>query len=523
MRPGQGLGPRFSKSATFGLHFDAWRWAVAIVVVVAWLAASVGRLHPLLVAAVLVGGLAIAFGTINEIALTRWMRLWWRWRRGRNAPAQPAAWSSARDVVVDSGLSIGVLIENETLVTAIELVPNPCAPTVIADDEERTVNTVALSRLAAMLRINDLALSSIDLISTGYRAAGRFADRYQQIIGPVSAAARRDTWIVIRIDIEDNLAALARRGPTMEAAQRAAAVTCQRIANVLARDGIDARPARIAQILSFNDTLQGHPLIADNWSHLASAAGHACIYCADPTHIDEDVTRWWTWPQATDVSTLIRLVPDPAGARLGALVRYRSVTHPKAPPVSRLGSLYGVQKPMWAQFRVGSVPPEAPIPTAPLRDSNIAVPFGPTGQLIGFIGSAAVHMPLVGAVTVLCDARLLLREVALRATITGRPMTVVTDTPELWSRIAECAVSGQVVDRIPEVIDGNTILVVDGECPAELPDLIVLTTDSNRPADLQLVDVEIEPQQYSFTLNTRLGLSARIRGIETHEERSLLI
>jgi hypothetical protein len=178
---------------------------------------------------------------------------------------------------------------------------------------------------------------------------------------------------------------------------------------------------------------------------------------------------------------------------------------------------------MWAQFRVGSVPAEAPIPTAPLRDSNIAVPFGPTGQLIGFIGSAAVHMPLVGAVTVLCDARLLLREVALRATITGRPMTVVTETPELWSRIAECAVSGQVVDRIPEAIDGNTILVVDGECPAALPDMTVLTTDSTRPADLQLVDVEIEPQQYSFTLNTRLGLSARIRGIETHEERSLLI
>jgi type VII secretion protein EccE len=523
MSLGQRLGAEHTKSSMFGVHFSTWRTVLATVAVVAWVTASWGRLHPLLIAVLPIAVVIIAFGTVYHVALTRWIRLWLSWRTGRNTAIQLPRGSSARDVFVDSATPIGVLIENETLVTAIKLVPDPCAPTVVDGDEERTVNTVTLGRLAAMLRIDGLRLSSIDLISTGYRAAGPFADRYQQIIGPVPAAVRRDTWIVMRVNIEDNLAALTTAAATVRAVERAAAVACQRVADALASDDVDARPMSTKQIVSANATLHGPLLIADNWSHLASANSHACIYYADPTHIDSDVMHWWTWPQATDVSTLIRLVPSSSGPRLGALVRYRAVMRPKTPPVSRLAPLYGLQRPMSVQFRIGSPPSAAPIPTAPLPDSDIAVPFGPTGQLIGFIGSAAVHMPLAGAVTVLCGARLLLREVALRATVTGRPMIVVTDSPDLWSRIAECAVHSKVVESVPETVDENAILVIDGECPLVLPDVTVLTADDARAADIEFVDIEIQPQQYTFTLNTRLGLSARVRAIETREERRLLI
>jgi type VII secretion protein EccE len=522
MSSGHELSTRSTKPSRVGVHFSVWRVVFATVVVIAWVSASGGRLHPLLVALLAIAVLTIVFVTVYHVSLTRWIRLWWRWRASRNAPMPAPGGSSAREVLIDAGLSIGVLIENHTLVTAVELVTDPRAPTVVADDEERTVNTVTVGRLAAMLRIDDIKLSSIDLISIGHRAAGPFANRYQQIIGPTPATAHRNTWIVMRINIEDNLAALARRGLTVQAAERVAAETCQRVADALSGDGIGARPASTAQIVSANAKLHAAAPIADNWSHLTTANSHACIYHADPSHIKEDVPRWWTWPQATDVSTLIRLVDSPSGPRLGALVRYRAVTRPKALAASRLGPLYGVQKSMWAQFRIGSVPSAAPIPSALLADSDITVPFGPTGQLIGSIGSAAVHMPLVGAVTVLCGARLLLREVALRATVTGRPMTIVTDTPDLWSQIAGCAVAAQVVDRVPETIDDNAILVIDGDCPAVLPDVTVITTDPKCAADIELVDVDIQPQQHTFTLKTRLGLSARLCAVETHEERMLL-
>lgn len=523
MNPSQRLSAEHTKPPMFGVHFSTWRTVLAGLVVVAWITASWGRLHPVLIAIPPIAVVIVAFGTIYHVALTRWLRLWWSWRSGRNTAIQLPEDSSAHDVFVDSADPIGVVIENETLVTAIKLMPDPCAPTVVAGDEERTINALALGQLAAMLHIDDLRLSSIDVISTGYRAAGPFADRYQQIIGPAPAAVRRDTWIVMRINIEDNLAALTTGEATVRAVARAAAVACQRVADALSREGVDARPMSTKQIVSANTTLDGPPLIADNWSHLASVNSHACIYYADPTHIKEDVMHWWTWPQASDVSTLIRLVPSSSGPRLGALVRYRAVMRPKEPPVSRLAPLYGLQKPMSVQFRVGSPPSAAPIPTALLADSDIAVPFGPTGQLIGFIGPDAVHMPLAGAVTVLCGARLLLREVALRATATGRPIVVVTDSPDLWSRIAECAVHGEVVESVPETIDEDAILVIDGECPQVLPDVTVLTDDDTRAADIEFVDIDIQPQQYTFTLNTRLGLSARVRAVETREERRLLI
>jgi type VII secretion protein EccE len=522
MTSGHELSTRSTKPSRFGVHFSAWRVVFATVVIIAWVSASRGRVHPLLVALPAIAVMTIVFATIYHVSLTRWIRLWWSWLASRNAPMPAPGGSSARDVLIDPDLSIGVLIENHTLVTALELMPDPRAPTVVADDEERTVNTVTVARLAAMLRIDDIKLSSIDLISMGYRAAGPFANRYQQIIGHTPATAHRNTWIIMRISIEDNLGALARRGLTVQAAERTAAETCQRVADALSGDGVGARPASTAQIVSANAKLHSAPPIADNWSHLATANSHACIYYSDPTHIKEDVPRWWSWPQATDVSTLIRLVDSPSGPRLGALVRYRAVARPKVSPASRLGPLHGVQKSMWAQFGIGSVPSAAPIPSALLAGSDMAVPFGPTGQLLGFIGSAAVHMPLVGAVTVLCGARLLLREVALRATVTGRPMIIVTDTPDLWSQIAACAVAAQIVDRVPETIDDNAILVIDGDCPAVLPAVTVITTDQNCTADIELVDVDVEPQQHTFTLKSRLGLSARLCAVETHEERLLL-
>ncbi|EUA09626.1 hypothetical protein I553_3710 [Mycobacterium xenopi 4042] len=69
-------------------------------------------------------------------------------------------------------------------------------------------------------------------------------------------------------------------------------------------------------------------------------------------------------------------------------------------PVSRLGPLYGVQQAMWRQFRVGYVPPLAPIPWAPLADHDPAIAFGPTGPMIGFVvgprEKATAHLPLAG-------------------------------------------------------------------------------------------------------------------------------
>jgi type VII secretion protein EccE len=513
--------PGFTKPPMLGVRISVWRTVLIALLAAAWVVAAWGRLHPAAVAAPPVVLVVIAFTTIYHVSLTRWVLRWWSWWRHRRDAAVLPSDGIARDVSV--GTDIGVISENETLVTMVALEPDPLAPSVVVENEERTINTVGISRLAEMLNVTDVKLSSIDVITVGHRAAGRFGDLYQQMVGPVPAATDRRTWIVLRIGMADNLAAIARRGPQEDAGRRMAAAVCLRVADALASDGIDARPATAAEMTAANVKLHAEAPIADRWSYLEGLSGFSGVYYADPSHIRDDAAQWWTWPAARDVSTLVRLSRTNAGAQIAALVRYRTTARHPAPPVSRLGPLYGVQQAMWRQFRVGFVPTLAPIPQAPLAEREAAIAFGPTGPMIGAIGGprdkAAAHLPLVGAITVLCQTPLLLRQLALRATATGRPLIAVTDDPQQWAPIVANSALGQVVDAVPEEVPDDAILVIDGQCPLVLPEVTVLTNDSDRPADIELVDAD---EQYEFTLNTRMGLSARVRSVPTHEERRLL-
>ena len=56
------------------------------------------------------------------------------------------------DIPVDGAGDIGVVIDDDRLVSMIALNPDPLAPTVVTDSEERTSNTLTLSRIADPLR-----------------------------------------------------------------------------------------------------------------------------------------------------------------------------------------------------------------------------------------------------------------------------------------------------------------------------------------------------------------------------------
>lgn len=519
-----GAASGFTKPPVWGMRWTLWRTITVLVVSVGWVAATVGRLHPVWVALPVVVLALLAFSTVYHVTLTRWVERRWSWWRRRRA-ATPPQWPAALDVPT-GGVSIGVVSENETLTMMIELRPDPIAPSVVTDTEERTINTISIALLTEMMNVLDVELDSIDLLGDGFRAVGGFSDLYQQMTGPTPAAAARSNWIVLRMRLYENLAAIDRRGRDVESARRVAATTCLRAADMLAAKGIDAVPASAAQIDAVNAALHDDTPTVDHWSHMESRHGYASVYYADPAHISVDSPQWWTWTLAQSTSTLIRL--SRAGGdtvNIAALVRYRTAARPPAPPVSRLGPLYGVQPAMWRQFRIGYLPFEAPIPSTLLAGADPVIPFGPTGPVIGSIGDprdkASVHLPLAGPITVLCQTPLLLRQVALRASVTGRPLVVVTDRAEKWESIVAVAASGAVVESIPESLPDNALLVLDtdDEWPATLPQVTVLTNDEACDADIELVDADAEN---SFTLQTRTGLSARVRAKPTHEERRLL-
>lgn len=531
----------FTKPPMLRVRVSVPRSVLIVLAAMVWASTTAGRLHPTLVAGVPVVVAIVAFTTIYHVAMTHWVVTGWAWMRRRRA-VTAAATVQAQDAFV-AGVAIGVVSEHETLSVLIELHSDPLAPTVATDTEERTANVLDVADLAyAALRVLDVDVCSLDLISDGHRAAGGFADLYQQLTGPTIAPAERRSWIVARIGLSDNMSAIDRRGTDGEAPQRVAAATCLRVADALASAGIDARPATAATIDAVNARLHAEQPNSDHWSYLESENSFTGVYYADPGHIGDDASQWWTWPVSREVTTLIRITPGANGnrPRIAALVRYRTQARPPAPPVSRLGPLYGVQSSMWQQFRVGHLPCDTPPPSAALPAEGPVVPFGPAGPLIGAIGDprdhTAVYLPLVSPITVLCQNAVLLRQVTLRACVTGRPIVVVTDEPDKWQLILPMAVTGTILTRYPAewdnvdrdgdddaeaLLDPETILVIDTdkEWPENLPPLTILTDDGACDADIELTETEDE---FGFNLKFRTGLQARVRAVPAHEERRLL-
>lgn len=513
----------FTKPPILGVSFTVARIVVVTIVSITWGSVAAGRLNPILVALPALMVSAMAFTTIYHVSVTRWALRWWTWRRHA---AQLASWRPARDVTIGD-VAIGVVSEHEALITLIELHPDPLAPSIVTDRDERTVNAISLVELDRVLRqVLDAKVASADLLSVGYRAVGWFASLYQQIVGPTVAAAERRSWIVVRMGMQDNMAAIGRRGG-QDGAQRLAAATCLRIADALASDGVDARPATAAAIDTLNALLHTEAPTADHWSYLESQNTYTGVYYADPASIANDAAQWWTWPQSRDVTSLVRLTPTSGETQIAALVRYRTNAATPAPPVSGLGPLYGIQSAVWPQFRVGCLPCDARLPSTLLAGADHALAFGPSGPLLGLVGDprdrTSVHLPLAGPITVLCQTSPLLRQVALRACVTGRPVTVVTNKPQQWTPIIEHAVAGAVLGDMPdaETLPDSTILVIDTDAdwPMETPRLTILTSDEACDADIELVDPD---DQFSFILRTRKNLRARVRSVPAHEERRIL-
>ncbi len=512
----------FTRPETFGIHITAPRLAGLAVFTGVWAAATWGRLHPVAVAIPPLLAAVAVLATVYRVAATRWAGRWMHWRRHRTDLTGLPDPSAAVDVSVDGAGDIGVMVDGDHLITMIELHPDPLAPAVVTDTEERTPNTVSVARLADLLELADVELESFDLIADGARAAGGFADLYQQGQGPVPAAARRASWLVLRVGMLDNVGAISRRAVRPDAARRTAAVACLRAADQLAAEGLDARPATAAQIRAVNDALHADPPVADHWSHLEGRDGFAGVFYADPDHIAEDAAQWWTWAHARDVTTLIRVRPAEAGhAQIAALVRYRTAGAPPAPPVSRLGPLYGVQRQAWSQFRVGALPADGVMAFQPLATQDPVIPFGPTGPMIGTLPGqkAGVYLPLVAPIVLGCPYPLQLRQIALRATATGRPLIVISPDRAAWESIAARAVTGAVLPTLPDELPDDAILVIDGPMPADVPEVTVLTSDPSYAADITISDAGPDGE---FTLTVRTGLTARLRSMPGHEERRLL-
>ncbi|WP_019202385.1 type VII secretion protein EccE [Tsukamurella sp. 1534] len=137
------------------------------------------------------------------------------------------------------GGDIGVRRESGLLTAVLRITPP--APRLITP-QRRDAPSVPLAALAGLLRHGDTPAARIDVLVNGGRApsgAERPRGRYQNLTGPITAWAVADVRIAITIDPVDCAGALARRGGDE---LRVAAIAAQRLADVLAGEGVPSTP-----------------------------------------------------------------------------------------------------------------------------------------------------------------------------------------------------------------------------------------------------------------------------------------
>ncbi|KAA8881931.1 type VII secretion protein EccE [Nocardia colli] len=388
---------------------------------------------------------------VNGRTAWRWTLDWTRYRSGHaaRAGARAEALPEAAEIRVPAG-ECGVRAIGSTLVAMIQLTPNLDLPTVIADNVIYTEDTVSVAALLPLLDHYGIAVD-IDIVTTGQRTrpSGNYSMLYDQIVGRHAIVGSRVTWLVVRLDQERNLAALARRGPCAVSAPAALATAAHRIAGRLRERGILAYPLPPAAMRDAVRLLhEGVELadLAEKWECLESSAPGRCVttYAVDWSLIgDNGLADCWASSRGhtTLVVSLSRRGPS-------ALVRY---VGPAGQPRPRyLRPLNGRQSAALLTSLSAGEPvsvfaghrPRGRAGTDRLL-ADLLIPIGPNGQILGSLASQPRHalaLPLFDPArynprrrTVEVCAKLpVAQQILLRAMAVGAEVEIHTIRPNSW-------------------------------------------------------------------------------------------
>ncbi|WP_228002896.1 type VII secretion protein EccE [Nocardia australiensis] len=393
---------------------------------------------------------------VNNRTTVRWLLDWAAYRVGRSARARERAEPGRiRDVEVASGVC-GISEADTTLVAMIQLAPNLDLPTVIAERSLYTEDTMAVEVLLPMLEQFGISVD-IDIVTTGQRvrSTGSYSMLYDQLIGSHPVVGDRLTWLVVRLDQERNLAALARRGPCAVAAPKALAGAVHRIAGRLRERGIEARPLPASALRDATRLLHGGVELNDlreTWSCLESSAPGRCVtsYLIDWTRLDgAGLGDCWSWNRGR-TTLVVSLTEDVAAPR--ALVRFVGPAVTNKPP-DYLRLLTGRQ----SVALMASLPTATSVRAVPTDESGadvapeeiaaeLAIPIGPNGQILGSLSGQPRHtlaLPLFDPArynprrrTIDVHAKLpVAQQIVLRAMVVGADVEVHSARPQSWQQL----------------------------------------------------------------------------------------
>ncbi|WP_371842899.1 type VII secretion protein EccE [Rhodococcus triatomae] len=418
---------------------------------------------------------AITLVCVGGWPLLDWVRTYWRYlRKPEYAPPHIVNFQSP------TGQSVGLSWSGNGVVAVVEVLPPPGSLTQIRKEGFRSTHELPTDALAACLEQHDIGLSGIDIVSHGYRAAtgSPATEVYDRLIGPLPATATRMVWLALRLEHDENLDAISRRGGGEDGASRAASIAATRVVRALADEGCRARILTAPEIQSaaLHISRGVDPLtVGETWNHAPLPGVCNTGYSIDPRHLTKELLSGLWVPSSLGTTITIRVRPGslPGHVQVGAACRMTTRTMPAPPKTPGLVSMRGRHRDALLANLPIAVPdlddvmPAADVPVSQLRDLGL-VPAG-CGQLIGsddygYGIAARVAGPGVGMVYVAGELYLA-QQLVFRAIATGARVLIHTDRPEAWTSLIDSIATPdrlRVAGEHPQTENRFNTVVFDG-------------------------------------------------------------
>jgi type VII secretion protein EccE len=194
--------------------------------------------------------------------------------------------------------------------------------------------SLPLSALAPCLEHRGVVLDAIQVIwhcypgSTALPASSPALRSYLEVLGPLPAAARRTTWVAVRLDPRRCPTAVAERGGGVMGCHRALIGALSRVRSALESRGMPTRPLDADQLLRAGISAAELSAVAGTGGPVALSEGWAAVTAAGVGHASYVVSDWGargaahnlnalTGVRALSATVALALSPGEDGAEVG--------------------------------------------------------------------------------------------------------------------------------------------------------------------------------------------------------------
>jgi type VII secretion protein EccE len=445
--------------------------------------------------------------TVYRRNLPGWLAAMMRWRSHRRGGAEAAA---AVDVT-QGNIICGVRVDEYEAVTMVRVTGRAYTPTFLRGSTVSvTTNVLPLRVLTGLLdQPGGLKLAGIDVVSSGQRVrrATGYPPLYSTLLADRPAAGRRDTQLIVRLDLANSVPALSYR----KSIGAAAAAATERIVNALLQEGIRARaltaPELDAALAELSAGLAGAPqrptpeedsdvddrvpalagahgparhgsrsgpavpgraAVDVGWRNVNAHPGHLTTYYFSPEDITT-ATLQQLWALRTDHVVQVTSFSKRRGEQadgggpvmVSAMVRTNDPQRPQQPPTLFLNTLPGDQY-VAALRAAPTARPRLRLPEGPLLlPEMLTIPIGPTGILVGAALRDDRHTrpvlqrddmimwsltdPQRSTRVVMDTSDFYVRQLLVRAAAVGERIAIYSNEPQRWLALSQPNIA--VVER----------------------------------------------------------------------------